>query len=289
MNAITRAAALTLIALLPLACAKKPAPTPDEQPAPATRPVTHLPSGTPDLMNADPLPAQEYLIQLTAYKITVPAGSISRNDDFWKRVNETAVDVPTYELLFKNGVRVGVAQAGEWDYLKDLLNKYPAITQPSAYAGREAKDIELELKMKVPYQNLFYYNTHGELVGQTYERCDNLLKVQFQPAPRKPGTVRLALCPVLRSLREVAVAIGDIKTTSYQWMRPEQLFDLNLVADVPIDGFLVLAPSSEGRWPTSLGNTFLVQDGVAEQTETLLIFRPITFRQRTDAVPAKNP
>src|SRR3954468_13872640 len=51
-------------------------------------------------IQADATPGVTYLVQVNAYKITLPVGAVSRNDDFWKRVNERAVDVPTYELLY---------------------------------------------------------------------------------------------------------------------------------------------------------------------------------------------
>src|SRR4051812_35275750 len=161
-------------------------------------------------IQTDAMPEVQFLVQVIAYKITLPAGAVSRNADFWKRVKETAVDVPTYELLFKNGVRVGVAASAEWEYLKGVLEQNPAITQPSTATGRDVKDLDMELKLKVPYQDLFYYDATGELVGRSFERCDNLLRMSFQPAPRKPGTVRMTLCPVVRALREVYVAVGDV-------------------------------------------------------------------------------
>ncbi len=267
--------------------------TPDKPPTPPTPAPAKLNSGffTSDehLSSEDATPPVQLLIQLTSFKITVPAGTVSRSEEFWKHIDEHAVDVPTYEQLFKNGVRVGVAASSEWDYLKDILKQNPAITQPSAYAGREAKDVEIDLKMGVPFQNLFYYDTRGDLVGRTFERCDNVMRVAFQPAPRKPGTVRLAMCPVVRSLRERLVAIGDINTRTIQFVHPEQFFELNLTADIPLDGFLVVAPSEESKWPTSLGNNFLVNDGPAEQTETLLIFRPMVYRSRIGSVATTRP
>jgi hypothetical protein len=39
-----------------------------------------------------------------------------------------------------------------------------------------------------------------------------------------------------------------------------------------------------------LGNNFLINDGPTEQTETLMIFRPITYRQReTKSLAATQP
>ena len=237
--------------------------------------------GAGKLVESDAVPDTQFLIQLVTYKITVPLGAASRSDEFWRHVDERAVDVPTYETLYKNGLRVGVAPTAEWDYFRTILEQNPAVTQPSAYTGREAKHIDMELKEKVDYQNIFYLNPSGDLIGQTYERCDNLLRVGFQPAPRKPGTVRVTMVPLVKALREVWVPTGATSGLAHQSIRPERLFDLNLTADVPLDSFMVVALSPEGRWPSSLGNVFLVSDGIAEQTETLLIFRPMVFRQKT--------
>jgi hypothetical protein len=237
--------------------------------------------------SADATPDVPYLIQIVAFKITVPAGACSRSDEFWRHVDERAVDVGTYETLYKNGVRCGIAATGEWDYFKGILEQNPAITTPSAYTGREAKQIEMEMKLKVDYQNIFAFDRAGDLVGQTYERCDNLIRVSFQPAPRKPGVVRLGMVPVVKALREVWVPTGSVNGLPWQVVRPEKLYEMNLTADVPMDSFLVVAPSPEGRWPSSLGNAFFVNDGATEQTETVLIFRPIVFRQKV--VPTTNP
>jgi hypothetical protein len=232
------------------------------------------------LVEADAVKEQQFLIHLVTYKITVPAGSISRSGEFWKHVDERAVDVPTYETLYKNGLRCGVASTDEWDYFKSILEQYPAVTQPSSATGREAKHLDMDLKQKVDYQNIFYYSAAGDLVGQTWEKCDNLLRIGFQPAPRKHGTVRLTTVPVVRSLRERLVPIGDVNTLEVKSVYPERLFDLNLTVDVPLNHFLIVAPSPDGQWPSSLGNALLVNNGEAEQSETLLIFRPQPFRHR---------
>jgi hypothetical protein len=242
------------------------------------------------LQQPDAVHEVQYVIQLMVYRITLPAGAVSRSDDFWKRVDEHAVDIATYDLLFKNGVRVGVAQASEWDNIKEILGQNPAMTQPMTWTGRAASDIELEMRKAVPFQNVMYYDTSGELVGRTYERCNDLIRVSYQPAPRKHGFVRLGLVPVVQSMREQLVAVGPINTRTVTWFKPETLYELNLIADVGVDTFLVIAPSSEARWPSSLGNVFLTADAATERTETLLIIRPVMFQQRMEqpAPPAKG-
>ncbi|MDB5322836.1 MAG: hypothetical protein JWN40_4467 [Phycisphaerales bacterium] len=260
---------------------KKPAATPPPPTPAEAKAIFFAPDA--QLRQTDAVPEQQLFTQLLVYRITVPAGSISLSNDFWKHVDEHAVDIPTYEVLYKNGVRVGVAAASEWDYFKEILDKQPAKTQPGAFSGTAARDIDLEMKLKVHYQDLFYVDNSGELVGRSFDRCDNLLRVAFQPAPRKPGTVRLGICPVVRSMREKIVATGDatFNPVPFKWVHPEQFYELNLSADIPLESFLVVAPSPEGKWPSSLGNTFLINDGRTEQTETVMVFRPITYRQRS--------
>jgi hypothetical protein len=234
------------------------------------------------LKQADAVPEQQYLIQLNIYRITLPAGAVSRSDAFWKRVDEHAVDVGTYELLYKNGVRVGVAPVGEWDALRESLGDQPAFTRPITYTGRQANDIELEMKKGVGLQHILYFDSLGDLVGRTYERCNDLIRISYQPAPRKHGSVRLGLVPIVQSLREQLVSTGPLNTRSVTWIRPEYLYELNLITDVDIEHFLVIAPSPEAKWVSSLGNVFLTADGATERTETLIIIRPVMFRQKRE-------
>src|SRR5687768_5225882 len=98
------------------------------------------------------------------------------------------------------------------------------MTRPTTYTGRANNDIELEMKKGVPLQHVFYYDTAGQLVGRTYERCNDLIRVSYQPAPRKHGSVRLGMVPVVQSLRERLVAIGPTNTRTITWFRPETLY-----------------------------------------------------------------
>ena len=60
----------------------------------------------------------------------------------------------------------------------------------------------------------------------------------------------------------------------YEYVRPERLYDLNLCCDVPVNGFLVVAPSTMAKWSATLGNAFLVDGGAAERFENVLIMVP---------------
>ena len=46
----------------------------------------------------------------------------------------------------------------------------------------------------------FHFDADNSAVGRTFDRCENLINLSFQKIPRKPGHVRLALAPVVRSV-----------------------------------------------------------------------------------------
>src|SRR5204863_5760681 len=124
---------LTLVcALMILGCTpNKPEQAPQPRLAPRAqdaRGIFFPPEA--QLVHRDAVPTQQLLVQMIAYQIIVPVGSVSRNGEFWHHVSETAVDMGTHDLLYKNGVRVGMASAGEWDYFKSILEQNPAFTRP---------------------------------------------------------------------------------------------------------------------------------------------------------------
>src|SRR5689334_7515808 len=66
-------------------------------------------------------------VQVTIYQLSVPYGTVSRNEKFWKRIDESVIDINSYETLFKNGVRVGEAPTEEWEYFKKIVEENPAV------------------------------------------------------------------------------------------------------------------------------------------------------------------
>jgi len=220
-------------------------------------------------------PDVEAVSCLEVFHLSVPFGTISNDAAFWKRIDETCVDPVTQQVLFSNGIRVGLAQSTQWPYFRELIEKHPLVARRSILSAREVNGIEVGLKKDVASQTIFYFPAGGgELVGRTYDYCENFMALSFQPAPRKSGTLRIALCPVVRAARRVLQFGVNNGEQEFEYVRPEQLFDLNLRADVPQGTFLVVAPSTEGKWSTSLGRAFLVEDGPAERFEHILLLVP---------------
>jgi hypothetical protein len=213
-------------------------------------------------------------LRLDVYVLSVPYGTVSRNEEFWKRVNEQAVDVGTYDLLIKNGVRVGEAPIAEYERFAQLIKDQPASHRVASLVAPEGKEVDLEIRKEVPTQLIWHYNGMNELIGWSYDRCENYVALSYQPAPRKNGTLRIVLCPVVKEHRKRLEWLAGNKEQEVAFTQPRRYYDVNLRADVAVNSFLVVAPSAESTWPGSIGNRFFVQDGAAEQMENVLLFVP---------------
>jgi hypothetical protein len=262
---------------------------PPVQPRPEIRPVAIKPLSPPKaggdpalrpqevqkvIQALDPVVFARPQVHLSIFQFTVPVGTIGGNDKFWKRGDEAAIDVRTHDILDRNGIRVGLVPRNEYDGLMAQLAKLAPEARPAVYAAAGTKSIELMMKQAVPYQIVYHYSPEGEMPVRSYDDSDNLLCLEFQPAPRKAGDIRVGICPTIRSLRKQLVATSKTDTIEIERISPEYFFDLNLLTDIPLDSFLVIAPSAESRSGMSIGSTFMVSGAEGGQKETVLLLIP---------------
>lgn len=225
-------------------------------------------------------------LMLDVYHLTVPFGAISRNDEFWKHVDEQRLDVATYDLLLKNGVRVGLGRDREWTYFKGLLGQYPSARQQQVRTEPgKIGHFELTMRAGVAYQNLFWLDDKNGLIAHTYEKCDDLLAVSFEASTHRPGEAIVKVCPLVRGLRRVFHAsVMNNEEIEIEQKHPEQLYDLRLESVIPLSDFLIIGPSKEAKISTSIGNTFLVSEGPTEPIEHVLVIVPRVYRIDDPAV-----
>jgi hypothetical protein len=288
----TRFAALFLLFIIGpfTGCATSNTPVP----APATptpRPPVHLTT------NGHVAPGEkidhqiarddvEIVMQLDIYTLTVPFGAISSVGRFWKHVDEDHLDLATHALLLNNGIRYGIGPNSEWDYFKGLIEHYGATAQKGSVAPVKKGAIELPMQKNIPEQLIFYLNEHQKLYGRSYEQCDNLLSLTFEPTPRHPGDARINLCAMVRGLRKQYQVTILNEARDIEFKYPEYLYDLRLCQDVALDHFLVLGPSPVATLPDCLGHTFFVHPNGPEPVETVLIMVPRPYRVNLEAAPS---
>lgn len=304
-----RTAVLAIAVLLAAGCeawkwpgdpaANPPAPTTQpsaEKPAPSTQPYM-VPSPTPLVAQARPRQAKPAdppvvtrpVVSLTVYHLSVPFGSVSGSEAFWKRVDEQAMDIAVHEVLYKNGLRVGRAAFADFEQFLQMLQTGPVQAKPSSYISANVKTVELTMKRGVAQQIIYDFDARNTMTVRSYDDSDNLLVVEFQPIPRRAGDVRVSLCPMVRALRKRLTAIGDVETREISYRSPERYFEMNLRTDLPLDKFLVLAPSPEARSSMSLGHNFLVHDSGAGRMEDVLLILPQPLQPRAPRAAEAAP
>lgn len=247
-------------------------PTPRAVPAsPATQPTgapTHSRSpATP----RDATPAPQLFYHLVVFRISVPLGTISGNEALWKPVDETVVSPATYDLLWKNGVRVGTAPLEMLRHLDQYLENNP--DSSSSIVGFEAQHVELAATRDIPQQNVFFLDRNNVLHGRSYDRCDNVLYLSFNAAPRRPGLVRISIAPAVLSFRkrlEYSLA-SNRPDREIRFFAPKVYYDINLRVDLPMDRFLLVAPSPESMFETSIGRLFFTTETPTERLERAFV------------------
>jgi hypothetical protein len=221
----------------------------------------------------DPTVPLPVVYHLEIYLISVPQGAFSANEEFWKRINEQVVDVSTAARLYYSGIRTGVAPLGELEHFSKYLDE-TAPVKKLTLTGMEIKNAEIEMKPDVRQQKIFYLDRQFTQVGRDYEQSANVMNVSFERASRRPGHLRLALCPMVRALRKRWQLTQMNEQYEVAYVSPEVFYDLNFRVDIPGDSFLVVSPSPKASLSTSLGNAFLMKETATDRLEQVLIIIP---------------
>lgn len=234
----------------------------------------------------DAQPAVPITFQLVCYQLKVPIGTVSRNEAFWKRIDEQCMDPSRYDLVRRNGIRIGEASVSEFDHIRDMLDHHPGSGRAMGTLAPDAKNIELEMKKNIVFQTVNYYDDNNQLCGRTFDQCENILNLSYQRMPHTIGDMRLAITPMVRSMRKHIEFTEMNQEVEVQYTSPEKFY-LSLIVDLPMNKFLVVAPSYDANLPTLLGHQFFVENDPSEQMEQVLIFVAQPFRlderQRTES------
>ncbi|MBV8782042.1 MAG: hypothetical protein JO353_11650, partial [Phycisphaerae bacterium] len=213
------------------------------------------------------------VFRIDAYQFSVPIGTIGRDESFWKRIDEQCVDVATYDLLFKNGLRIGVAPMSEFDGIKKHLDTDTSCKKITVN-GAAGRKVQLETRKDLVAQTIFYFDGDNNAVGRSFDRSTNLIDLSFEATPRQPGSIRVSLAPEVRANRAQLEYSLLNEEREFQFVEPETFYDLNCRADIPRDSFLILTPSTDADRLTSMGHAFLTTDTSPQRTEQVIVLVP---------------
>lgn len=212
------------------------------------------------------------MIQLDVYDIAAPAGTLSGNADFLALL--APLPAPQQAQLLNNGIRVGTAAQERWDAFKKIFEARPVKTTPTTIIGTSGR-AELSVQTNVAAQTLFYFDAQGQLVGRSFDSCDNFWAVRFHPVLHKAGVTDLFLSPTVRAARRHMEYNGSNGEMHIDYVQPESLYDVGLSVQLPRERFLVVAPTAEAvRQSTTLASAFLLSSDAGQKLEHIYVLSP---------------
>jgi len=223
--------------------------------------------------DANPQKTTSGMIEGSMYRLQVPFGANSRDPAFWKPLDEDVVDAQTSARLNINGLRLGRGRVSDWPQYLAVLEQESAIKLfDGVFAAQSSVgDVPMDMTEEMPEEFLNIFDDHG-LTMRSFDHCQNRFSCSFQWAPRKPGTIRLTVCPVVKVWQmRMDFSMSDRgDPTSY--LHDENIYDLHLCADIAPGEFLVIgtSPATEDR--NRVGSRFLTRDGPNQRYEEILIF-----------------
>lgn len=244
---------------------------------PSSRPA--LPEVTDALPDSprDAPPDLKLVYSVEIWQLLLPRNAVSSDETFWKRVNESAIDLSPYTIMFKNGVRVGSMPLRDLPVVQALVDDRKAnLTRTAGIAG---KFIELSMQNDIPQQTLFYFNRSNQLIGRWYDRSENLFYFSFEPTPRKQDHLRMVLTPAVRGLnKRLVYSLVPGKTEKEVSYKTEEVqYDASLNLDLPLGSVLIVAPSVEARDAMTIGGSFLIRKTPTEELERLIVIIPQAY------------
>jgi hypothetical protein len=249
-----------------IACSPHSPPPPPPQRAISTA------APPPAASDANPPLTGSGIITGVMYHLQMPFGANSRDDAFWKLLDEDVVDVETNLNLNRNGLRVGRGRVADWpDYLKLLVAESAIKLEETRFtAGPSFEDARLPMSDALPQELLFIYDDHG-LTMRSFDDCQNFFSLAFQWAPRKPGTIRLTICPVIMAWRTRRDYSLSDDPAPVKYLERLNYYDLHFRADIARGEFLALGTTPATEDPNRIGSRFLTRDGPNQRYEELLI------------------
>ncbi|MGA3067674.1 MAG: hypothetical protein ABSF29_12595 [Tepidisphaeraceae bacterium] len=282
-----------LPALLLAACTARPAAVsapPPSPPAPADPTIKIIPAPSSQYTAAQAKISQ--VIFVTMYTFDMPRGTVSGDEKFWKPVDETALDVATYDRLLRNGLRVGRAPLWAWPGMAKKVDREVVsyrIDRFTTFSGGDS----LYVNMAPPMDDelLFTLDRHGA-TGRWYDNCQNRFDFSFRWEKHLDDTLRVNVCPLITVHRQRWDYFLSDDPIERRLVQDEYLWDLAIRMDLTADQFLVVAPSADADDPYRVGYQFLTHDGPAYRTEQLMVLArtPVPINHAHAAtVPSADP
>ena len=224
----------------------------NQQPRPLDTPRS-LPPG------ALPVPGQSLAMipRVTVYRITMPLGSFSGNEQVWAQLNEDAIDSKTTVLMAQNGLRAATGALTRWPSIAHLLDAPGSTTDQILYQTDGRSSVAVITRPGVVDQIVMSVDRDLQQQGRTFERCDNGFRLFMRPIRGKPE-LQVQLEPIVTLGTVNVMRSGpDMGVTRSTFSSEESFADLRMAATLTADRFLVVSAMDPKTSPFSVGTLWL--------------------------------
>ena len=143
----------------------------------------------------DPQLPRREMVRLVVFVLDMPAGSVSDNAEFWKRVDELALAPPITTACCATASAAVSRPLSESAFFSHFFDVHPHTLSTSHIDGLQSDTFELPMEKQFDQQDLFIFNSSGQLQGRSYDRGSDQLILSFGPAPRGARACAIDLLP----------------------------------------------------------------------------------------------
>jgi len=222
-----------------------------------------------------------FMIEVRLVSIEVPVGVASGSEKMWSYLDEERARAVRSATMAQNGVRLGVATAGAWPDLANVLQEMTG--QKLLINARTVPPgipLEITLKPDQDRQTIFVMASDRTPSGKDFPPGDNLLMINFSMNEMDYNKLIVTGVPLIRSKEKVMKTVNvpgqgpAVVLEAERFTLDSCTFQLTMTSGE----MLVVGPGAESRRPYSVGRHFLVHQKGGLECETVLVIVPTIRR-----------
>ena len=216
------------------------------------------------------------LVRLRATVVAFPAGTVTRSEAVWDKLDHKPWTPNVRALLTLNGLRVGMMKSKAWPELVKTFEDLKGIRLRSAkLPAYPAAPVQVFLQRNGHYRTVFSYRLDETMFGMDYPPGDSLLSVQCLVDPRVPSRMTMAVMPLLQASRQkMRYTKSDGQYTFTKVPILSVFPELAWKISVTTDDIVMLGPGRRAARSSSVGRMFFFTDVNGVPFETVLLLAP---------------
>ena len=232
------------------------------------------------------------LVRLRATAIAFPAGTVTRSEAVWDKLDHKPWTPNVRALLTLNGIRVGMLKSEAWPELAKTFGELKGIRLRSAkLPAYPASPVQVFLNRNDRYRTVFSYRLDETLYGMDYPPGEAMISVQCIVHPTVPSRMTMAVMPLLQASRQkmrYTKSNGRYNFTKVPVLSgfPELAWQISLTTN----DVVMLGPGRRAERSSSAGSMFFFTDVNGVTFETVLLLAPdVTMVGGPDGPTAPPP